>query len=202
MPQAQSPSKASMSSGHEECALLDSGPQDRNPHPGAHLSLAFCQCLGLGHLLAPGWGSTEGGLVQNSPNPGHCPLPPGWPCIGGCEGAPQPAVLFKLLTSSPGSLLTGLLGKSGLITPALTSVSPITGSKTVLPAPEDSRKRKTWNRVGWGPRVLTRLGSGPHHHRWATSPTRQRHSCANVINRSLTQTGPRHQPGYVSSHPS
>lgn len=43
--------------------------------------------------------------------------------------------------------------------------------------------------MGWGLRVLTRPGSGLHHHGWATSPTMLRHRHASVISRTRPQLG-------------
>lgn len=148
---------------------------------GAHVALLFCQPPRLG----PGpWMGVQRG------RPGPELWEPRAPFPGGhaqeaVRGSPQPAVPFKLLTSSPGSLLMGLLRKVGPDYASCHQRSPVTGCNyamnTALPVPKDSWERKTWGRVGWGPRVLTGPGSGPHHHGWATSPIMLRHNRAKVI---------------------
>lgn len=62
----------------------------------------FVGCQGHG---SPRMEVQRGSPAQDPPKP-WCPSL-GRPYTGGCEGAPQPAVLFKLLTPSPGSLIMG-----------------------------------------------------------------------------------------------
>lgn len=168
-----------MCNGCKECALLDSGPQDGHPYPGGS-----CGPFVLSTSKAGPWMGVQRGRPGPELREPRAPFPGGH-AQEAVRGPPQPAVPFKLLTSSPGSLLMGLLRKVGPDYASCHQRSPVMGCNyamnTALPVPEDSRERKTWGRVGWGPQVLTGPGSGPHHHGWATSPIMLRHNRAKVI---------------------